>query len=345
MGNRVLVIGAFGYNNNQLDGQTVKTRSVYKLLKNKHGGAVNMIDTLDRKSPYFLVKLFFKIVKCNTLIIIPAENGLAVLLPLLYILSKILNYSVVCVCVGGWQIEYFKGQYTGRSHYISMGICKRIKAFLPEMESVNTKLVNDYGFSNTTVFPNFRVFNIASDKNNSKGLKIVFMARIQKMKGYVSLFELADYIQQLNIDASITFYGQISEEDKIDFLSKVEEHKVIVSYKGALTPDVIQDTLSQYDVLILPTKYYTEGFPGSILDAYIAGIPVIVTEWKHAHEFVEDGETGFIVPFDDGQEELNARVKELYENRVMLSEMKEKAKKKSMNYSADAAWNILNKYL
>ena len=30
--NKVLVIGAFGYENNQLDGQTIKTRNVYNLL-------------------------------------------------------------------------------------------------------------------------------------------------------------------------------------------------------------------------------------------------------------------------------------------------------------------------
>ena len=34
-GKKILVIGYFGYKSNQLDGQTIKTRNVYKLIKLK----------------------------------------------------------------------------------------------------------------------------------------------------------------------------------------------------------------------------------------------------------------------------------------------------------------------
>lgn len=39
--------------------------------------------------------------------------------------------------------------------------------------------------------------------------------------------------------------------------------------------------------MLLPTHYYTEGLPGSVLDAYMSGIPIIVSRWKHASEFVK----------------------------------------------------------
>ena len=82
--------------------------------------------------------------------------------------------------------------------------------------------------------------------------------------------------------------------------------------------------LINYDVMLLPTEIYTEGFPGSILDAYIAGIPVIATEWKHSHEFIDDKFTGFIVPFGDCQNEFNDKILTLYNDRELLLQMKQK---------------------
>lgn len=98
-------------------------------------------------------------------------------------------------------------------------------------------------------------------------------------------------------------------------------------------------------MLILPTQYYTEGFPGSILDAYIAGIPVIVTDWKHSHEFVIENKTGFIVPFGESVDEIVEKIKLLYFNRDLLHNMKINAREESKKYSEDAAWNVLKKYL
>ena len=46
MKSKVFVIGTFGYFNNQLDGQTVKTRNIFNLIKSKHNGDVTCIDTL-----------------------------------------------------------------------------------------------------------------------------------------------------------------------------------------------------------------------------------------------------------------------------------------------------------
>jgi len=342
----VLVLGAFGYSNNQLDGQTIKTRSVYNLIKKNYIGETIMFDTLDIKSkPYLYLHLLWKLTNINTLIFIPAENGIAFLLPILFFLSKIFRFSIVCVCVGGWQIEFFLGEYTGKSHIFQMKVCRKIKAFLPEMKSVNEKLINNFGFNNTEVFPNFRDFKILDKTNNSQKLKIVFMARIQKKKGYPAVFKLAEYIEETKINADITFFGQIKEEELDHFKYFLNRYKNTVSYGGELNPADIQKTLSNYDVLLLPTSYYTEGFPGSILDAYISGIPVIVTEWKHSHEFVDDGVTGFIVPFENGQQELNERIDELYSNRTKLSEMKKAAKKKSLEFCSDAAWSVLKKYL
>ena len=90
---------------------------------------------------------------------------------------------------------------------------------------------------------------------------------------------------------------------------------------------------SQYDVMLLPTHFYTEGLPGSVVDAYISGIPVIVTEWKHSHEFVDDGKSGYIVPFKDGIQQMIDKVLLLENDRELLRQLKTNALVKRMEFA------------
>ncbi|MGN1220029.1 MAG: glycosyltransferase, partial [Candidatus Cryptobacteroides sp.] len=131
---------------------------------------------------------------------------------------------------------------------------------------------------------------------------------------------------------SITFYGPINDEDKDYFNNNIAKYS-FAEYKGALQPAEIYDTLSKYDVMLLPTHYYTEGLPGSVVDAYISGIPVIVTEWKHAREFVEDSVSGFIIPFENGQNELIDKVQLLDKDRKLLHQLQANALKKRMEFA------------
>lgn len=345
--NDICVLGAFGYDTNQLDGQTVKTRNVYKLLQKNFSGKLYGMDTIHiRRNPLSAFKLLWYLIRCKTLIIIPCLNNLTYIFPITYFLSKVLRYDIIHICIGGWQVEYFTGNERFKAHPLQLKQSKRIKAFLPEMIKVDDDLKNELGFTNTKVFPNFRNFELRDiPQKQNEELRLVFMARINKKKGYPAIFEVLDRLREEKIHVSMTFYGQIAEEDKDDFYEQLWSHKDNSRYEGALTPNDIQQTLIQYDVMLLPTQYYTEGFPGSILDAYIAGIPVIVTEWKHSHEFVKDGKTGFIVPFEDGVGDMVERIKLLNIDRGVLQKMKNNALEQSKNYSEEAAWGVLNKYL
>lgn len=344
---RVLVIGAFGYGNNQLDGQTIKTRNVYNLIAKRHDGPHSFIDTIEmRRKPWLGIVMLYRLIICNTLVILPCLNNLTILFPIFYYMSKLFRFEIISICIGGWQVEYFCGSEKFGYHPRQMNISKKIKAFLPEMKKVNQELVSKCGFKNSEVFPNFRVFNRDFQSiNNTSGLRMVFMARVNRTKGYDVIFNSLDYVRKNCPGSKVDFYGGIAPEDRGDFLNKVETNKDIVEYKGLLSPEKINTTLCNYDVMLLPTKYYTEGFPGSILDAYISGIPVIVSEWKHSHEFVRDGETGIIIPFDNNQIDFNKAIMTLYNDRNKLNEMKIAAYEEANKYSEDAAWNVIKKYL
>ena len=344
---KILVVGAFGYRDNQLDGQTIKTRDIYKLFTEKKL-RVDYYDTSDARHGFLsLFGMIWKMIRCKILIIIPASKSLERFFPFSYYMSRVFRFEIIHICVGGWQMEFFNGSDNYRQHKHNEKLNKKIKVIMPQVKNVAEELMKELNFKNIETFPNFRFFdsNSIQTKEDTEELKIVFMARINKLKGYHTVFNLLDYSKDKGLDITVDFYGQIADDNKEDFLERLSEYKGVAEYKGFLKGDEIYSTLSQYDLLVLPTQYYTEGFPGSILDSYISGIPVVVTKWKHATEFVDDEKTGYIVSFENPQEEFNNRIELLYYDREKLSEMKKHAKIKAEDYSSESAWERLEKYL
>jgi glycosyltransferase involved in cell wall biosynthesis len=56
--------------------------------------------------------------------------------------------------------------------------------------------------------------------------------------------------------------------------------------------------LAHSDVFIF-TGRPPEGMPGVLIEAGMAGLPVVTTDVPGARDVVRDGETGFVVPIDD----------------------------------------------
>ena len=315
---------------NQLDGQTVKTRDVYRLAKEQLTDYdVEYFDTQSlQKSKLLLFKMFFRVMCCKELFYLPAHNNLKVFFPIIFLLSKLFRFNIHYFVVGGWLREYLTNLPI---HRFMLG---RIKGIHAETQRLKKELEEYYEFKNVDIFPNFRFFDFNPKPTESKKLRIVFMARIMKQKGLDWIFCLADYIVEngLQEKVSITFFGQEADEDKEYFEGKVKQYD-FVEYCGHLQPELIHETLSQYDVMLLPTHFYTEGLPGSVVDAYISGIPVIVTEWKHSHEFVDDGKSGFIVSFEDGIQQLIDKVLLLEKDRELLRQLKTNALVKRMEFA------------
>jgi len=68
----LLVLGYFGYRTGKLDGQTVKTRDLYRLLGECAGDSVDYYDTEEFKyNKLSLLKMFWKVMRCKTLYYLP----------------------------------------------------------------------------------------------------------------------------------------------------------------------------------------------------------------------------------------------------------------------------------
>ena len=344
MKKKVLVLGHLGFNVNLFDGQTNKTRNVYELLLSKKNefGNLKYFDTQKFKysfrSPF---EMIFSILSCDTLIYIPAHNNLKFLFPIIYCICKSLKIKLLYIVVGGWLDEYLEN----KKFHVSL--LSNIGGIFPQTDQLCDKLRQHYLFKNVVYFPNFRMHSfVPTFIQNNDAFKIVFMARIFRLKGIDTIFELARYIEvkyKKNHSFSIDFYGPIQKDEDDYFKEEIEKFDFI-SYKGILEPKQIYLNLNKYDLLVLPTRYEGEGFPGTILDAYISGIPVVVSDWKYLSEFVDHGQSGYLYD-PNKKEEFHFYVDKLYHDRNLLIQMKKKAFEKSQNYSSEKAWNIIKDYL
>lgn len=337
----VLVLGYFGCQTKQLDGQTVKTISLYKLLSTR----IRDIEYYDTQEFQFNKKSIFlmlwKICRCRNLIYLPAQNNLKWMFPVIFIVSSITGMKIRYFVVGGWLKEFLSDKPMHR------WMLKSISGIYTETQIMKKELEMQYNYKNVSLFPNFRFFERRNITNSSnKIFKMVFMARINKMKGLDMVFQLGDFINNNNLadKVSIDFYGPVFTGDN-DYFEKNICLYPFMKYMGILQPDGIRDVLEEYDVMLFPTHYFTEGLPGSIIDAYISGLPVIATKWKHATEFIEDGVTGIIIPFDNGQKEFNNAVLFLMDNPDKLLQMKRNAHRRSFDFSSEYASDLLNKIL
>jgi glycosyltransferase involved in cell wall biosynthesis len=339
MASKILVLGYFGYQNNKLDGQTIKTRNVYTLIKREHDNFhVSYFDTqcVDVKF-WAIFKMFFKIIRSSTIIYLPAQRNLKLIFPIIFVLSKIFNIKINYIVVGGWLFEFLKN----RRLYCFM--MKRINSICVETDflvnSLNLLLNRE-----VLKIPNFRLhdFKRRPMKISSKK-RLVFLARITPEKGTERVFQLCDFLIKKEIDFEFDFYGQISSKYEHTFLSKVEQYSCI-NYKGFLLPEDIYDTLCMYDVLVLPTSYEGEGFPGTILDAYIAGIPVVASNWKNIPEFIDEGQTGYCFELSDLNTFYNI-VEKILSDEDLLNYLKSNAYLKSKDYSDSKALEIIKKII
>lgn len=342
----ILVFGYFGYQTGKLDGQVIKTRSIYEMLLTHTELDTYCADTEQfRYSIKSICNFVRRLFSCDRLVYIPAHGNLRFLFPLIYIASRVIRFQVIYVAVGGWLPEFL------RSLPIHRFFLRRVKVILLQNNYAVIQLRELYGFQNAETIPNFRLEEVSAFqphiRHSGEPLHFVFMARINRKKGLDTLAEVSEQIKRGYQKGAvfIDFYGPIHEPDRAYFEEELVNKFSFVSYRGILQPEEIVDTLRRYDAMLFPTRYFTEGFPGSILDAYRAGIPVIATKWKYATEFVTDGKTGYIISFEKPVEGIIDSISRIYSDASLLSELKRNAYEESLRFTSEAAWEVLKPFL
>ena len=293
---KIAVCGHFGGNSPKLDGQTIRTRTIMEGIVQTYGAhVVHKIDTCGMKNQLLLFfRLLYAVSQCSCLLILPAQNALKIEAPFLSLLTHICHCKIHYVASGGWLPDYLnKHRWTRRALYSFHGIYVQLESMRQRLMEMNYKRVY--------VLPNFRFFSDSlslSEKNElfEQPYRFVIFSRVTKEKG---IEDAVKTVIRLNTEkgehySTLDIYGEINPEQKDWFDALMNSSPNYITYKGCVPYQKSVDVLRNYHIMLFPTYYDGEGFAGSVLDAYAAGLPVVASDWKYNAEVVKDGETGFL---------------------------------------------------
>ncbi len=118
--------------------------------------------------------------------------------------------------------------------------------------------------------------------------KLIFISRLHMDKG---LAEALDACRDLPGHCHLHVFGPgMSDTDFSLFAGHPR-----ASYGGALEPGDVPRALAQHDLLLFPSYYMSEGYPGVVLEAFQCGLPVVAANWRDVPELVEHERNGLLV--------------------------------------------------
>jgi glycosyltransferase involved in cell wall biosynthesis len=159
-----------------------------------------------------------------------------------------------------------------------------IKKDLEQAGLSNIKVVRN--FKNTKYFP-------VKKENRTNIVRFVFLSRLIEEKGVGLIIDAAKQIGCSGYE--IDFYGLPSQDYSEEYFSSLGMSTV--KYQGFLDlkSNAGYNILSEYDVMLFPTFFAGEGFPGILIDAFIAGLPVVASNFHANPEVIIDGKNGILI--------------------------------------------------
>ena len=346
MKKKLTVIGHYGKDKLFLDGQTVKTKILTEEFVSRFGeDAIGKVDTYGGKKvlPKLILKTVSALKNSENIIILPAHNGLRVFVPVLHFFNKFFKRKLFYAVIGGWLPQYLQGK---------KGLAKKLKKFdgifveTNSMKNALEKMV----FLNITVVPNCKKLQILTEEElvypKGEPYKLCTFSRVMKEKGIEDAVNAVKGINEKfgRTVYTLDIYGQVDGKQTEWFENLQKTFPEYIKYGGLVPFDQSVEVLKDYFVLLFPTHFYTEGIPGTIIDAYAAGVPVISAKWINYDDVCIEGKTAKSYPFGE-EKGLTQLLEKALTERESLYEMKKNCLKEAENYTRERVVDILVAYL
>ena len=299
---KIGIWGQFGDGVNKIaDGQAVRTTIITEELKARHGEENIMVVNTNnwRRHPFrFLWKTFLLNAKCQKVVIFPADNGFKMGVPVFDLFNRLFRRELYDVVIGGYLPDLLKRKPV----YLKM--LKKYKALFVQTPNIQKDL-EELGVENIHILSNLKRLNRVKEEevtvNRDPHVKVCSMCRVTETKGITYAVEA---VKAANEALGGTFihldiYGIVAPEYQETFDGLLATHGDFVTYGGVVDFDKTADTLRNYFLMLFPTYYYGEGFPGNVVDAYNAALPMVATNWNYNSDVITDGENGILVPIKD----------------------------------------------
>ena len=314
----VIFVGWVNLGHAPVDGETAKNQ--YIIAELKKYCKVTVLDFYKkRKHPWIFLQALCAVVAQPHAIIVLSTSASNIYCMLKWFKNLNLKRDVVHWVIGGTLGDRVKN---GVFDANVIGYAKHTLVESPLM----LRQLEDCGVTGVIQVPNFKRIDYLPQVNKLNApLRFVFLSRIMAEKGCNEIMAAAKLLNEWGMQDQyvVDFYGKVADDYKRTFeegSSKLPN----VKYQGFL--DMRQkegyDKLATYDMLLFPTYWKGEGFAGIFIDAFVSGLPMLITNWAHNNQFVKDGETGLFIPVHDAKA-LADKMKECIEGQYDINRMKE----------------------
>jgi glycosyltransferase involved in cell wall biosynthesis len=339
-----ITFGIVGRVNESLfDGQTVKTRTLTDALRRFYPNCSILVaeSSLCKRNPIRLViQLWSCVRKADVIFVLLSRNGLRILLPMLFFLNRFYKKPVIHDCVGGAHDQTLLRYPELKQYYEKMSVN------WVETQSLKQKL-EAQGLTNVAILPNFKNIRAipagAVERKAAPPFRFCTFSRVNEAKGIGRAAEavLAINRQSGSQLVQLDVYGPVEDNFDIVLNDYIGRSGGAITYCGVADPDESVDILKQYYGLLFPTTYFGEGFPGTLIDAFSSGLPVIATDWHCNGEIITHGKTGFLYP-PEQPEQLKTWIEYAVTNPDQFYAMGVSCLEDVAQYSVETAMKTVN---
>ena len=296
---KITIIGHFGGGETFLDGQTIKTRTLYDELKKTGKFKLLAVDTYYKS--HNPIKLAFDLVRgllaSKHIFILVAENGMRFFFPILYFCAKVFKKRIYQSVIGA-SLDRRVKKYKNFKKYLNSfevnwcetaGLVERLRAL---------------GVDNAELLYNFKRLDAVKENEMlfdfKEPYRLCTFSRVMREKGIEDAICAVDTINKKcgKQVFALDIYGQVDAEQTEWFDLCQKQFPDGVRYCGEVASSESVDILKDYFALLFPTRYLTEGVPGTIIDAYAAGLPVIASRWENFDNIIDEN-TGIGYEFNN----------------------------------------------
>lgn len=331
---RICVYGHFAFGKELLNGQTIKTKIITEQLINEFGkDQVMLEDTGNRWKTLFRMpfQLWRIIGQCDNLVILPAYKGVRVMVSLLALYSILGHKTTVhYAIIGAWLPTFIDSK-----KYLALSL-KHVDYMYAETQTM-LKALNERGYYNVQLMPNCKDIRIISEdefpSRNVTPLKLCTFSRVMRQKGIDDIVSVIRRINDRHGETVFTLdiFGPIFRGEDEWFNRTSRDFPEYIRYGGPVASENSVNTLKDFFLLIFPSRFYTEGVPGTIIDAFAAGLPALSVHWESFDDVVDEGVNGISYPFGDN-EALERELEKIAGNPDIVYSLKPACLKKAHEF-------------
>lgn len=264
-------------------------------------------------------------------------------LPIIWLASMV-NARVVAHLKGGNYDGFYESQPTWLQSLIKLTL-RRVDRLLVLGETLCGMFDFDARLQDrVAVVPNGLPFGEGGFPKHLPGpdepIRLLFLSNLIESKGYLDALEaIRILVRTLGVNVQARFAGEFrtSRDDRLVrsaeharriFWKRIDQLGIgeNVEYMGTVSGAQKWDLLSKSHFFLLPTDYVNEGQPVSIIEALAYGCVVISTRFRSIPELVEDGESGFLVDYEEPRQ-IAEKIRELAQDEDRYAEVSRNAVK------------------